>query len=162
LRHLDPEPETTLTDDRIALLELVEKAADTDPVSDMLVFAAERIMDTEVETLIGVAKGARCVLREAHCNSYRERDWDTRAGRIELAILKLRKGSSFPSFLEPRRTTEKALVTVIEEAYVHCVSTRAVDYLVKTVGAGGMSKSAVSRLGVLGVPGRRTSTVHQY
>ena len=62
MRHLDPEPETTLTDDRIALLELVEKAADTDLVSDMLVFAAERIMDTEVETLIGVAKGARCVL----------------------------------------------------------------------------------------------------
>jgi len=135
-----------MTDDRMALLELVEKAADADLVREMLAFAAERIMDAEVETLTGAAKGARCALRETHRNGYRDRDWDTRAGRIELAIPKLRKGSYFPSFLEPRRTAEKALVAVIQEAYVHGVSTRAVDDLVKAMGAGGMSKSAVSRL----------------
>jgi putative transposase len=136
-----------MTDDRMALLGLVEKAADADLVREMLAFAAERIMDAEVETLTGAAKGARNALRETHRNGYRDRDWDTRAGRIELAIPQLRKGSSsFPSFLEPRRTAEKALVAVIQEAYVHGVSTRAVDDLVKAMGAGGMSKSAVSRL----------------
>jgi len=135
-----------MTDDRMALLELVEKAADADLVREMLAFAAERIMDAEVETLTGAAKGARSALRETHRNGYRERDWDTRAGRIDLAIPKLRKGSYFPSFLEPRRTAEKALVAVIQEAYVHGVSTRAVDDLVKAMGAGGMSKSQVSRL----------------
>ena len=75
----------------------------------MLAFAAERIMDVEVEQLTGAAKGARTPLREVQRNGYRERDWETRAGRIELAIPKLRKGSYFPSFLEPRRTAEKAL-----------------------------------------------------
>ena len=85
-------------------------------------------------------------MREAQRNGYRERDWDTRAGRIALEIPKLRKGSYFPSFLEPRRTAEKALVAVIQEAYVHGISTRSVDDLVKAMGAGGMSKSQVSRL----------------
>ena len=89
--------------------------------------------------------------REARCGRFsatenRDRDWDTRAGRITLEIPKLRKGSYFPSFLEPRRTAEKALVAVIQEAYVHGVSTRSVDDLVKAMGAGGMSKSQVSRL----------------
>jgi putative transposase len=135
-----------MTDERMALLELVEKSADADLVREMLAFAAERIMDAEVELLTGASKGARTTLRENHRNGYRDRDWDTRAGRIELAIPKLRKGSYFPSFLEPRRTAEKALVAVIQEAYVHGVSTRAVDDLVKAMGAGGMSKSQVSRL----------------
>jgi transposase-like protein len=85
-------------------------------------------------------------MREVQRNGYRERDWDTRAGRIALEIPKLRRGSYFPSFLEPRRTAEKALVAVIQEAYVHGVSTRSVDDLVKAMGAGGMSKSQVSRL----------------
>ena len=85
-------------------------------------------------------------MREVQRNGYRDRDWDTRAGRIALEIPKLRKGSYFPSFLEPRRTAEKALVAVIQEAYVHGVSTRSVDDLVKAMGAGGMSKSQVSRL----------------
>jgi putative transposase len=135
-----------MTDERMALIEVVEKAADADLVREMLAFAAERIMDAEAEMLTGAAKGARTVLRENHRNGYRERDWDTRAGRIELAIPKLRKGSYFPSFLEPRRTAEKALVAVIQEAYVHGVSTRSVDDLVKAMGVGGMSKSQVSRL----------------
>ena len=135
-----------MTDERMALLELLEKDADNDLVRDMLAFAAERMMEAEVEVAAGAAKGAREPLREAHRNGYRAREWDTRAGRIELAIPRLRKGSYFPSFLEPRRTAEKALVAVIQEAYVHGVSTRAVDDLVKAMGAGGMSKSQVSRL----------------
>lgn len=135
-----------MTDDRMALMELVEKSADADFVREMLAFAAERIMDAEVETLTGAPKGARSAARETQRNGYRERGWDTRAGRIDVAIPKLRKGSYFPSFLEPRRTAEKALVAVIQEAYVHGVSTRSVDDLVKAMGAGGMSKSAVSRL----------------
>jgi len=112
----------------------------------MLAFAAERMMEAEAEVAAGAAKGARTPLRDAHRNGYRAREWDTRAGRIELAIPRLRKGSYFPSFLEPRRTAEKALVAVIQEAYVHGVSTRSVDDLVKAMGAGGMSKSQVSRL----------------
>jgi transposase-like protein len=135
-----------MTDERMALLDLVEKDADSDLVRDMLAFAAERMMEAEAEVAAGAAKGAREPLREAHRNGYRAREWDTRAGRIELAIPRLRKGSYFPSFLEPRRTAEKALVAVIQEAYVHGVSTRSVDDLVKAMGAGGMSKSQVSRL----------------
>ncbi|MCZ0964148.1 IS256 family transposase [Paracoccus benzoatiresistens] len=135
-----------MTDDRMALIDLVEKQADGDLVREMLAFAAERIMEAEVEARTGAAKGARTPLREVQRNGYRDRDWDTRAGRITLEIPKLRKGSYFPSFLEPRRTAEKALVAVIQEAYVHGVSTRSVDDLVKAMGAGGMSKSQVSRL----------------
>jgi transposase-like protein len=135
-----------MTDEKMALLELVEKGADADLVRDMLAFAADRIMEAEAEVAAGAAKGARSLLREVYRNGYRERDWDTRAGRIELAIPRLRKGSYFPSFLEPRRTAEKALVAVVQEAYVHGISTRAVDDLVKALGAGGMSKSQVSRL----------------
>lgn len=135
-----------MTDDRMALIELVEKQADTDLVREMLAFAADRMMEAEVEARTGVAKGTRSPMREVQRNGYRERDWDTRAGRIALEIPKLRRGSCFPSFLEPRRTAEKALVAVIQEAYVHGVSTRSVDDLVKAMGAGGMSKSQVSRL----------------
>jgi hypothetical protein len=85
-------------------------------------------------------------MRAVQRNGSRDRDWDTRTGRIALEIPKLRMGSHFPSFLEPRRTAEKALLAVIQEAYVHGVSTRSVDDLVKAVGAGGISKSQVSRL----------------
>ena len=135
-----------MTEERMALIELVEKQADGDLVREMLAFAAERIMEAEVEVRTGATKGARTPMREVQRNGYRDRDWDTRAGRIALEIPKLRKGSYFPSFLEPRRTAEKALVAVIQEAYVHGVSTRSVDDLVKAMGAGGMSKSQVSRL----------------
>ena len=135
-----------MTEERMALIELVEKQADGHLVREMLAFAAERIMEAEIEARTGAAKGARTPMREVQRNGYRDRDWDTRAGRIALEIPKLRKGSYFPSFLEPRRTAEKALVAVIQEAYVHGVSTRSVDDLVKAMGAGGMSKSQVSRL----------------
>jgi transposase-like protein len=135
-----------MTDERMALLELVQKGAEADLVREMLGFAADRIMEAEAEVAAGAAKGARSPLGEAYRNGYRERDWETRVGRIDLAIPRLRKGSCFPSFLEPRRTAEKALVAVVQEACVHGISTRAVDDLVKALGAGGMSKSQVCRL----------------
>jgi putative transposase len=135
-----------MTDDRMTLLELIEKGADPDLVRDMLAYAAERIMEVEIEAHTGAPSGARSPERLNQRNGYRERAWETRAGRIELAIPKLRKGSYFPSFLEPRRTAEKALTAVIQEAYVHGISTRAVDDLVKAMGGSGMSKSQVSRL----------------
>src|SRR5437868_14896006 len=135
-----------MTDERMTLLELVEKGADADLVRDLLAFAAERLMAAEVDRLTGAACGARTPDRINHRNGYRERGWETRAGRIELAIPKLRKGSYFPAFLEPRRTAEKALTAVIQEAYVHGISTRAVDDLVKAMGGSGISKSQVSRL----------------
>ena len=135
-----------MTDDRMALLELIEKDADGDLVREMLTFAAERLMELEIEAATGAAKGERTALRTTQRNGYRPRGWETRAGRVELAIPRLRKGSYFPSFLEPRRVAEKALTAVIQEAYVHGVSTRAVDDLVKAMGGSGVSKSQVSRL----------------
>src|ERR687885_2419939 len=136
----------TMTDDRMALVELIEKRADADLVREMLAFAAAHLMDLEVETLTGAPVGVRSPERLNHRNGYRERVWDTRAGRIDLAIPKLRKGSYFPAFLEPRRTAEKALTAVIQEAYVQGISTRSVDELVKALGMSGVSKSQVSRL----------------
>jgi putative transposase len=144
--ELNPDPETTMTDERMALIELIEKDADADLVRELLAFAAERVMELEVEAKTGVAAGVRSPDRLTHRNGYRERAWDTRAGRIDLAVPKLRKGSYFPTFLEPRRTAEKALTAVIQEAYVHGISTRSVDDLVKAMGAAGVSKSQVSRL----------------
>lgn len=135
-----------MTNAKMALLELVEQEADADLVRDMLAFAAERLMEMEVEAKTGAPVGSRSPERLNHRNGYRERAWDTRAGRIELAIPKLRKGSYFPSFLEPRRTAEKALVAVIQEAYIQGISTRSVDDLVKAMGGTGVSKSQVSRL----------------
>jgi transposase-like protein len=136
----------TMTDDRMALLELIEKGADADLVREMLSFAAGRLMDAEVQARTGAAHGSRDPERLVQRNGYRERAWDTRVGQIDLEIPRLRRGSYFPSFLEPRRTAEKALTAVIQEAYVHGVSTRAVDDLVKAMGASGVSKSQVSRL----------------
>jgi len=135
-----------MTDERMALIELIEKGANADLIRDMLAFAAERLMSLEVEALTGAPAGVRSPERLTHRNGYRERAWDTRAGRIDLSIPKLRKGSYFPGFLEPRRTAEKALTAVIQEAYVHGISTRSVDDLVKAMGASGISKSQVSRL----------------
>jgi putative transposase len=135
-----------MTDERMALIELIEKGADADLIRDMLAFAAERLMNLEVEALTGAPAGVRSPERLTHRNGYRERAWDTRAGRIDLAIPRLRKGSYFPTFLEPRRTAEKALTAVIQEAYIQGISTRSVDDLVKAMGASGISKSQVSRL----------------
>jgi putative transposase len=98
-------------------------------------------MELEVQAVTGVAYGERSPDRLAQRNGYRERDWATRAGTVELRIPKLRKGSYFPGFLEPRRVAEKALTAVIQEAYVQGISTRSVDELVKALGMAGISKS---------------------
>ena len=135
-----------MTTDRMALLELIEKRADGDLVRELLAYAAERLMAAEVEGLCGAGHGERSPGRINQRNGYRERAWDTRAGRLELKIPKLRKGTYFPAFLEPRRTAERALAAVIQEAYVHGVSTRAVDDLVQAMGMSGISKSEVSRI----------------
>src|ERR1700677_4775207 len=135
-----------MTDERMALIELIEQDADTDLVREMLSFAAKRLMEAEVEARTGAGHGLRDPARQVQRNGYRGRAWDTRAGRIDLEIPRLRQGSYFPSFLEPRRTAEKALTAVIQEAYVHGVSTRSVDDLVKAMGMSGISKSQVSRL----------------
>lgn len=135
-----------MTIDRMTLKALVEKGSDDDLLKEMMTYVANRMMDLEVESLTGAAHGERSATRINQRNGYRERAWDTRVGSIELEIPKLRKGSYFPAFLEPRRTAEKALTAVIQEAYVHGVSTRSVDDLVKAMGMTGISKSQVSRL----------------
>ena len=112
---------------------------------ELLALAAGRLMDAEVEALTGAAYGERSAARTNQRNGYRERAWETRAGRIDLKIPKLRQGAYFPSILEPRRTAEKALIAVIQEAYVQGISTRSVDDLVKALGMSGVSKSPVSR-----------------
>ena len=135
-----------MTMDRLLLKDLIEKGSDNDLLREMMTFVANRMMDLDVESLTGAAYNERSVHRSNQRNGYRERDWHTRAGTIPVAIPKLRKGSYFPSFLEPRRTSEKALVAVIQEAYVQGISTRSVDDLVKAMGMTGISKSQVSRL----------------
>ena len=134
------------TKSTMALAELAEKGADADLLKDMLQFVAQRLMDMDVESLCAAFYGERSPERLNSRNGYRERLWETRAGSVDLKIPKLRKGSYFPGFLEPRRTAEKALAAVIQEAYIQGVSTRSVDELVKAMGMSGISKSQVSRL----------------
>jgi len=138
--------DTTIAKASIALSELVEKGAKDDIVRELLGHVAERLMEFEIEQRCGAEYGERSADRSNSRNGYRDRLWETRAGAIELRIPKLRKGSYLPALLEPRRTAEKALVAVVQEAYIQGVSTRSVDALVQAMGMTGISKSQVSRL----------------
>src|ERR1700734_3062591 len=147
LPHLTlPRIPTMTTKPTMSLAELAEKGVDADLLREMIQFVAQRMMEMDAESLCAAAYGERSPDRANSRNGYRERLWETRSGSVDLKIPKLRKGSYFPGFLEPRRTAEKALAAVIQEAYIQGVSTRSVDELVKAMGMTGISKSQVSRL----------------
>jgi putative transposase len=135
-----------MTNPMMTLNTLIEKTSDADILREMIGYASQRLMEMEVGARTGADYGHKDPDRLVQRNGYRARDWDTRAGTVELQIPKLRKGSYFPGFLEPRRMAEKALTAVIQEAYIQGISTRSVDDLVKAMGMDGISKSQVSRL----------------
>ena len=133
----------------VNLLELLRKQAaggDIDFLREAVAVLAEAVMEAEVAGQVGAGYGERSETRLTRRNGYRPRRWDTRAGSIELQIPKLRQGSYFPALLEPRRRAERALLAVVQQAYVEGVSTRRVDDLVRSLGCEGISKSQVSRI----------------
>ena len=135
-----------MTTERLALAELLEKVGDGDFLRAVAEAVLQLLMETDVESLIGVARHERSPDRLNYRNGYRDRTLDTRLGTLALRVPKLRQGTYFPPFLEPRRMTEKALVAVIQEAWIGGVSTRRVDELVQAMGLSGISKSQVSKL----------------
>ncbi len=139
-----------MAEDRMAVLDTVRKAiaaGDVDFLREGVRVLAQAVMEAEVAELTGVPKGERNPdARLTHRNGYRERRWDTRVGTVDLAIPRVRDGSYFPSLLDPRRRTERALLAVVQEAYVSGVSTRRVDDLVRALGIEGISRSEVSRI----------------
>jgi transposase-like protein len=138
-----------MAEGRISLPELMDKLlseGDRDLLAEMLTRALQGLMDADVTRQIGAARYERSEERAARRNGYRDREFDTRLGTLLLRIPKLREGTYFPPFLEPRRRSERAIVSVVLEAYVHGVSTRHVDDLVQAMGMAGISKSEVSRM----------------
>ena len=139
-----------MADDSMTLLEMLRKASaggDVDILREGVRILAQAIMEAEVTEVTGVPRGERDPeRRRTHRNGYRDRRWDTRVGTIELAVPRVRDGNYFPSLLEPRRRAERALLAVVQEAYVSGVSTRRVDDLVRALGIEGISRSEVSRI----------------
>jgi transposase-like protein len=135
-----------MTEDRLPLAELLQKAGDADFLRGVAEAVLQLLMESDVEGLIGAGRHERTAERLNYRNGYRDRSLDTRLGTLQLRVPKLRQGSYFPPFLEPRKVSEKALVAVIQEAWIGGVSTRRVDELVQAMGLSGISKSTVSKL----------------
>jgi len=135
-----------MTEERMALAEFVEKVGDGDFLRTIAEAVLQLLMEADVEGLIGAGRHERSPDRLTYRNGYRERALDTRLGSLQLRIPKLRQGSYFPPFLEARKMSEKALVAVIQEAWIGGISTRRVDDLVQAMGLSGISKSQVSKL----------------
>jgi transposase-like protein len=135
-----------MTEERLPLADLLAKAGDADLLRGVAEAVLQMLMEADVEGLIGAGRHERSGERLNYRNGFRDRTLDTRLGSLQLRIPKLRRGSYFPAFLEPRRTAEKALTAVIQEAYIHGISTRSVHDLVRAMGMEGVSKSQVSRL----------------
>ena len=139
-----------MTEDRMALVELLQKSGDPDFLRAVAEGVLQILMEADVEGLIGAGRHERSAERLNYRNGYRDRTFETRLGALSLRIPKLRQGSYFPPFLEPRKTAEKALVAVIEEAWIGGASTRRVDDLARAMGLGGISKSQVALIGFRG------------
>jgi transposase-like protein len=135
-----------MTEDRLPLAELLQKAGDGDFLRAVAEAVLQLVMESDVEGLIGAGRHERSPERLNYRNGYRDRALDTRLGTLQLRVPKLRQGSYFPPFLEPRKVSEKALVAVIQEAWIGGVSTRRVDELVQAMGLSGISRSTVSKL----------------
>lgn len=138
-----------MTKPSVRTLQTLSKTLEStqaDLLKGMLLSMLQELMSDEADALCGAAYGERTEERQNSRNGYRERPFSTRVGDLDLAIPKLRSGSYFPSFLEPRRRWEQAFVNVVCEAYVHGVSTRKVEELIESMGAKGVSRSAVSRM----------------
>jgi len=132
--------------DLVELLRKREGEADVDFLREAVAVLVRSVMEAEVTEKTGAGYGERSPERVTQRNGYRARPWDTRVGTLELRIPKVREGSYYPSLLEPRRRSERALLSVVQQAYVEGVSTRRVDDLVKSLGCEGISKSQVSRI----------------
>jgi putative transposase len=135
-----------MTEERLVLAELLEKAGDGDFLRAVAEAVLQLLMESDVEGLVGAGRYERSGERTTWRNGYRDRTFDTRLGALQLRIPKLRQGSYFPPFLEARKSSEKALIAVIQEAWIGGVSTRRVDDLVQAMGLSGISKSQVSKL----------------
>jgi putative transposase len=137
-----------MAEESMPVLDLLRKGEEAreDPLREIVRWTIQELMEAEVSAQIGAGRYERSGERVTQRNGYRERPWDTRVGTLELQIPKLRQGSYFPSWLEPRRRAEQALVAVIAEAYVQGVSTRKVEAVVQALGISGISRSEVSRL----------------